>query len=92
VRHKCKRKLCCIIEHLELGTPKQNSEDRVRDGTDNRGSKNPNASLTEDAVKEIKENKDGLTKNQLAQKHNVRVNVIRKIQRGERWTHVETDI
>ena len=38
VRHKClRRKNCVNPEHLEMGTAKQNGEDRKRDGTAKRG-------------------------------------------------------
>ena len=47
VRHICKNKNCIAIEHLELGTHKENSLDRIRDGTMRRGEEHPNASIDE---------------------------------------------
>lgn len=38
--HGIKGKLCNSIDNLSWGTRKQNSLDRLRDGTDNRGEKN----------------------------------------------------
>ena len=55
VRHKCKSKNCVNPEHLEPGTKKQNSADRIRDETDNRGEKNSAVKLTEVQVREIRQ-------------------------------------
>lgn len=54
IRHKCKSKNCVNPNHLESGTKSQNQNDRIRDGTDNRGIKNHAAKLTEEQIKEIR--------------------------------------
>ena len=65
VRHKCKEKNCCAIDHLELGTHEENAKDKIRDGTDFNGSKHPNTDLTDEIVLEIYKSDDSDTyKNQ----------------------------
>lgn len=54
IRHKCKNKHCINPEHLETGTQKENSLDRLRDDTSARGSNNPNCKLTINQVREIR--------------------------------------
>jgi len=95
VRHKCVNKHCIAIEHLELGTDKQNAEDRKRDGTNREGMKNPNAKLSDDDVKNIiKENgnKTGveLTKliSELAKRYNVDPRTISSIYEGKTWNTI----
>lgn len=51
VLHNCKNKSCFI--HSRLGTPIDNAEDRVRDGTCNRGTNCYRASITEETAKQI---------------------------------------
>lgn len=87
VRHKCLNKRCCNIEHLELGTHKDNSNDRIRDGTDNRGEKAPNATITNEIAKEIYELRDKETKD-LMNKFNVSCSIINNIINGVTWSHV----
>lgn len=54
IRHKCKSKTCINPEHLEEGTLKENSADRLRDGTDCRGERNPCNKLTCEQIQIIR--------------------------------------
>lgn len=61
IRHKCDNPYCCNIEHLEIGTPKDNVRDMIERGRDCYhnpkpkifGERNGSSKLTEKQVKEI---------------------------------------
>lgn len=54
VRHLCHNRICTNPEHLEIGTPKENILDSVKDGKTKKGSQHHNSSLDELQVKEVK--------------------------------------
>jgi hypothetical protein len=83
IRHKCRLKNCVNPEHLETGTQAENMADMIRDGTSNRGSKNPNTKLTEAQVREIR-NSDK-TQWELAQIYNVKQSAISNIKNRKTW-------
>ena len=93
IRHKCDVRECINPEHLETGTQRENIWDAY---TRNRmqgcvGERNNNAKLTVEKVKEIKIaliNKSD-TNYGLARKYGVSDMAIRKIKKGETWTHVK---
>lgn len=61
IRHKCDNPSCCNVEHLEIGTPKDNVSDMIQRGRDKyhtkrperNGSNNVSSKLNEEQVKEI---------------------------------------
>lgn len=59
LRHKCDNTWCCNVEHLELGTQKDNVEDMIKRGrsvyhaSKNRGELNKAHKLSKQQVKEI---------------------------------------
>ena len=62
--------------------------DRVRDGTDSHGEKNPQAKLTEQKVEEIRKlKKDGTSNGDLASMFGVSTRNIRWIISGQTWNH-----
>ena len=74
IRHKCDNPNCCNIEHLETGTPKDNTRDLIERHPDrrqkainaskekNRGNNNSSSKLTENQIKEIYKSKLGYRK------------------------------
>ena len=92
LRHKCDNKLCINIEHLEIGTPKDNIHDAIKRNRNTKGSKVNTALLIEQQVKEIKEKlKDrtyGYAK-KLAQEYNVSSKVIQLIANNKTWKHIK---
>lgn len=53
-RHTCNNPICVNPRHLRWGSWAQNQADRVVAGTDNRGSRNGQAKLSESDVREIR--------------------------------------
>lgn len=79
-----------IPENLSYGTPSKNQgDDRLRDGTDNRGEKNGRAKLTKDQVIRVKINKEKWTSSRWAEEFGVSRKAIRKIVAGETWGWLE---
>jgi len=79
---------CVNPHHLKLGGPKENSEDRILDGTQHRGEKTGSARLTEATVRDIFENKGKISQDKRALKHGVSKKQIANIDGGSSWTHV----
>ncbi len=58
VRHKCDNRECIRLDHLEVGTHSQNTQDQKRNGTFPAGEKNPRRKLTWEQVREIRNSKE----------------------------------
>jgi hypothetical protein len=80
----CHNRACCNPMHLTWQDKKQNSIDRIRDGTMVRGEKHCRSKLTEDEVRSIRK-EDGLHKN-IAIKYGVTRGNVSSIKRGELWS------
>ncbi len=90
VCHSCDNPSCCNIDHLFLGTQKENVEDMVRKKRQLIGEKNPHSKLTEHLVKHIKKRlADGDTQTKIAKDLNMNQTTISKIKLGISWSHVE---
>lgn len=87
VRHKCLSKNCVNPEHLETGTKKENSDDRLRDGTHQFGERNPSVKLTAEQVLQIRARS---TENQrlLGEEFGVSRETISKIILRKTWSHL----
>ena len=91
IRHKCDNPSCCNIDHLEIGTQKDNVKDMIDRGRSNyhkpkptiAGTKNRFNKLSEQDVKEIYLSKLGY--NRLSKKYNVSRNSIRLIKKKLMW-------
>lgn len=94
VRHKCGVQHCVRASHLELGTHKENGQDKIRDGTNLSGEKNPNAKISKELailIKESLKNKNDneyLTQSERAKKLNVSINIIISIDIGRTWKNL----
>jgi hypothetical protein len=89
VRHKCSNKNCIAIEHLELGTHKENEQDKIRDGTALFGSKNPSATINEEIALKIYQSKNsGKTQFERAQIFGVSESIVSQIDSGHTWSQI----
>lgn len=91
VRHMCGNKRCVNPAHLEVGTAKDNYDDRARLGeglgVGLRGELNGRSKITEVQARYILDNPDNLTGAQLARKFGVSAPTISLIRSGHRWAH-----
>ncbi len=88
IRHKCDNRLCINIDHLEIGTHKDNSQDMVKRNRSAKGVKNGNAKLTESDVLEIRQIGRSQPQIEVAKMYNVKPKAIRKILKRFRWKHI----
>lgn len=88
VCHKCDNRRCVNPNHLFLGTPKENSQDRVRKGRNisRRGEAVTNAKLTESDVMAIRTS--STPHRQLAREYGVDESLIRQVRNKKGWKHV----
>ena len=90
VRHYvCNNPPCINVEHLSLGTHKDNMQDRTKANRQAKGTKIPQAKLNEEKVLEIRKLlKTGLTQSEIAKKFNVNQTIISDIKLNLIWKHV----
>lgn len=86
VRHTCDNPACANIDHLRNGTTQDNVDDKVSKGRHIFGSRNYNAALTEDQIREIRSS--DLINARLAEKYNVNTATIHYIRVNKTWRHV----
>ena len=95
LRHKCDNPSCCNIEHLEIGTQKDNVRDLINRQPNKyslskqkisckiRGTKSPNNKLTEQQVKEIYLSNLGYKK--LSKIYNISKSSVMLIKKKKMW-------
>ncbi len=88
VRHKCKNRHCFEIEHLEIGSARENAKDRIRDETTLRGEKNPKVKLTKEIAQIIKNNYKEESIKIRAERYNVDRATVSKIDSGQNWSYL----
>jgi hypothetical protein len=92
VCHSCDNRFCVNPKHLFLATHHENMLDcaRKKRTWDRRGERNPNVTLTIDAVKEIRSLYDSgeMTRPQLAKQYGVQWSAINRIVKRIHWKDV----
>ena len=92
VLHKCDNPRCVEINHLFLGTLKDNTQDMLRKGRHRpaRGEKHGQAVLSEALVRELRRlhHENGSGPSQLAKEFQLNHQTIRSVLKGRNWTHV----
>lgn len=86
VRHKCDNPSCINPEHLELGTHKQNVNDRVQRNRSAHGESHGRAKLTEKDVVSIRNSRLPII--ELSKKYSVDPKTIRLVKERKIWKHV----
>lgn len=86
--HRCDVRACVNVRHLFLGTAKENAEDMVSKGRQQRGETSARAKLSEEQVRGILAST--LPSHQLASILGVSADYPSVIRRRKRWTHLET--
>jgi hypothetical protein len=79
---------CCSQKHLRWATPAENAHDRIADGTEMYGEKNPVAKLTEADVQSIRRLRGQKSQRAIAAMFNVSQPCVFKIQTGISWGHL----
>lgn len=87
VRHKCDNRECVNLEHLELGTHRQNMEDRANRNRYH-GEQVPNSKLTEQQVREIKKLKGQMSSRKVAPMYDINFNTVLGIWKGKLWQRI----
>lgn len=88
--HNCKQNRKCVNpDHLYEGTYKQNTNDRNKDETMNRGEEHGKSKLTADDVREIRVLIGfGFSQRELGQMYGVYQSTISQVILGKKWKHI----
>lgn len=92
VRHKCDNPSCVNLEHLELGTVKDNNHDKIKRGRVKapKGDSHYNSKLTEESVRFILTSK--LDAKTLSLQLGIDRNYIYTIRKGKAWNHIYKEV
>ncbi len=82
IRHSCDTPSCINPEHLLVGTPKENMEDRGR------RERHGNAKLTHEQVREIRILAKYINQTEIARKFNIDPRTVSSLLKGHHWKHV----
>lgn len=89
VLHRCDNPSCVNPAHLFLGTCQDNVDDMVAKERNNRGEDRPEAKLTEDAVRKMRDlRRWGVPFRIIAAEFGVSLNAAVLAIKGETWKHV----
>ena len=90
IRHSCDNPRCINIDHLLIGTQKENVKDREdrKRGNPPTGTRNTNAKLDDDKVRAIRLRSDESV-SKLAKEFGVTRRVIYLVIKRDAWSHVD---
>jgi hypothetical protein len=88
VRHKCDNPKCINPEHLELGTHKQNMEDRSKRGRTTKGEAHHSSKLTDKTAMEIYELCGKKSMTEVANEYGIAKQSVSKIWKKKSWKHI----
>jgi hypothetical protein len=80
---------CCAPTHTAWKTRTENEDDRVKHGTDNRGTRQGRHKLKEHDVLAIRSLAGKMTQSKIAEQFGVSISSIRSIQRRKNWGWLE---
>ena len=96
VLHRCDNPPCCNPAHLFAGTHKDNMADKMAKGRGNqaKGQDNGKARLTDADVADVRIGFfiKGQSLGDLAERYGIKIQHIRQIVSGRRWSHLPLDI
>lgn len=89
VRHKCDNPPCVRPDHLELGTPKDNQQDKAQRGRSARGEKNHLARMTVALVGEVRRlAATGVSISEIERRTGISHNALHCAITRKTWKHV----
>lgn len=88
VRHLCNNKKCINIDHLALGTPRDNMQDAVAAGSYHLGEKHHASKLTKEQVIYIRSYEMDIGTSALGRKYKVNHKTIESIKNRLTWKHI----
>lgn len=78
------------LGNLRYASKAENAQDKPLHGTDNRGSKHPNSTLTDEAVRDIRASyAAGEHYKLIAARHGIHPMSVYKFTSGTRWKHLD---
>lgn len=88
--HTCRNKKCCNPNHIYAGTAKQNSADKIKDGTHQEGESCPHHILSERQVLEIRRRykEENISQRTIAKEYGVTRGAITGIVKRKTWKHL----
>lgn len=87
VLHTCNNPSCIKLEHLYLGSQKDNVQDQIQNGTFVRGSKNGKSLLDELSVEHIRSSSFSI--NALAKYYDVSYQTVWDVRKRRSWRHLK---
>jgi transcriptional regulator of met regulon len=95
VRHMCKERSCVNPDHLKIGTQLENCKDKLESGTQPKGETHHSSSITRELAQKIQSSKyekshpNYKTKKKRAEQYGVSLYIIKQIDQGITWGHIE---